>query len=298
MPRKMLAAIAFAGFLLWWPCVAENQSAQQPAEVPPASAFVNPPVNAPCSDKAPCYIKDAAAEKLSPKWQRPEWVIVDVTIVYVLIAGFTLLAIKRQAAMMDRQNAIILNEKRPRLLLQPQPFTVITNGFPDIRISVTNIGGSKAIFGLCLAGMEATGLEEITVSKRPNNTGMLKRLTNKILESGEIHEERIELSPMAEVFPPGLDKSKPYKIHIFGSLNFKDILFEDSWVRDFHYVLVSMEDVYMVQFGKRSSEFWMSMKEEEDRKRRKRTGFQTGIVQIRKAWTSYKAWIEKEETDS
>jgi hypothetical protein len=225
------------------------------------------------------------------------WVLAGLGVIGGVLAIFTLHAIKSQADIMERQNTIIFNEKRPRLLIEPQPFTGIINGLPDIRIRVTNIGGSKAIFGLCIAGMEVTVMEEVTISKKRTNTAMLKRLTSKILESGDAHEERIDLFPMSQVFPPGLDKSKPYKIHIFGNLIFKDVLFEDTWVREFHYMLVSMGNVYMVQFGKMSNEFWYPMMEEVDRKSRPQSGWDAGISRIRRAWAAYKLWVEKQEAD-
>jgi hypothetical protein len=225
------------------------------------------------------------------------WVLSGLGVAASLIGIFTLLSIKRQAASMDKQNTIILNEKRPRLLIQPQPFTAIINGVPDIRIRVTNIGGSKAIFGLCLAGMEATELKEVAVSKRKTNTFMLKRLTNKILESGESHEEEIQMF-FAQVFPSSLDKSNPYKLHIYGVLVFGDILFEDIWMREFHYVVISTpSNTYMVQFGKMANEFWYPMMEEVDRKRKPQSRWNAGISWIGRTWTAYKLWVETQESD-
>jgi hypothetical protein len=49
--------------------------------------------------------QDQAAEKPLPRFERPEWVIVYVTVVYAFIAWLTLLSIKRQANTMDKQFA-------------------------------------------------------------------------------------------------------------------------------------------------------------------------------------------------
>jgi hypothetical protein len=241
----------------------------------------------PCSQNEPCWTKDAAAEKALPRWRRPEWVIVYVTVIYAFLAGLTLLAIKLQASIMERQIAISINQQRPRLHIEPQPFTAIINGLPDVRIKVTNIGGSKAIFGFCIAGMEATGVEVDVASRKQTNSAMLKRLTSKILESEECIEDKIDAFLGSPVFPPDLDKTKPYKLHIYGVLNFKDIISEDSWFREFHYVLLNAKNVYMVHLGKMSSEVWRSLMEEEDRSRKRRSSWSIRRAKILAAYKKY-----------
>jgi hypothetical protein len=117
MAKGLLLAVFFTGLLLGRPCVAEQHSgsphaakdkaAQSSQIVPPARAVVSPPLAAPCDQQNPCYTKDAAAEELPPKWRRSEWVIVYVTVVYVLIAALTLLSIKRQANLMNTQTGLL-----------------------------------------------------------------------------------------------------------------------------------------------------------------------------------------------
>lgn len=68
-----------------------------------ASTPVHPPVAAPCSKENPCYVQDAALEKALPRWRRPDWVIVYVTIIYSFITWLTLRSIKRQADLLERQ---------------------------------------------------------------------------------------------------------------------------------------------------------------------------------------------------
>jgi hypothetical protein len=222
----------------------------------------------------------------------PNWILAVIGGCAVLAALKTLWAIKRQADLMERQIALSINQQRPRLHLEPQPYTAIINSLPDIRIKVTNIGGSKAIFGLCIAGMEATSLEVDVASRKPINSAMLKGLTSRILDSGDSYEDRIDMfsgAKVFQIFPPDLDKSAPYKMHIFGVLNFRDIISEDTWYREFHYSIVSMKNVYMVQFGKMSSEVWTTRMLEADR----RIDKPVPPIWIRRVWGTLKAWQAK-----
>jgi hypothetical protein len=105
---KKMAVIAVSGaFLLGWPCVAQdnkgrahaghNAPRQSTAVVPPTHIAIDTPILSPCTQQQPCWEKDAAAENPLPRWRRPEWVIVYVTIVYAFLAWLQWRAIKGQA---------------------------------------------------------------------------------------------------------------------------------------------------------------------------------------------------------
>lgn len=216
----------------------------------------------------------------------PNWILSAIGICAVFAALRTLWAIKRQADLMERQIGLSINQLRPRLHLEPQPFTSLINGIPHVEIRVTNIGGSKAIFSTCIAGMEVTGLEVDIAFRKLNNSCMMKKLSNMILESEQAYDERIDVVLGAQIFPPNMDLSKPYKLHIYGVLNFRDIISEDTWFREFHYVLVNTPNVYMVQLGKMASEVWTPRMLEADR----RIDKPIPPSWISKAWATCKAW--------
>ncbi len=112
---KRLAVIAvFSALLLAWPSVAENQKGgahtasstanQAKGPIPPTHVVIDPPLppsNA--SQPPPNTEQGGSTERPLPRFERPEWVIVYVTVIYAFIAWFTLLAIKRQADTMERQ---------------------------------------------------------------------------------------------------------------------------------------------------------------------------------------------------
>lgn len=81
----------------------KHQTSGYEAVVPPMSAVIDQPPR-PCSEKDPCWTKDASPEKSLPRFLRPEWVIVYITVLYAFIAWLTLIAIKRQANTMDQQS--------------------------------------------------------------------------------------------------------------------------------------------------------------------------------------------------
>jgi hypothetical protein len=99
--------------LLWSPSVAENQqSASRKAAkdsstnkqvVPPSSTAINPSAPIKQGETEPSASQKNAPEKPLPRFERPEWVIVYVTTIYVCISAWTLVAIKRQADVMERQ---------------------------------------------------------------------------------------------------------------------------------------------------------------------------------------------------
>jgi hypothetical protein len=77
----------------------------------------------------------------------------------------------KSAKATERSVTITVNQMRPRLLLKLEDFKTIINGIPHVTLTVTNIGGSKAIFGLCLGGMKAAAMgkkpESLTDYLRP-----------------------------------------------------------------------------------------------------------------------------------
>ena len=99
---------------MWGPCVAEDQQgkahaeqnpaaqAQQPA--PPAQTVIEPSTAAPHGN---AKAKDAEQGPPQESWKQfftPEWVIVYITAVYVVITALMLGAIKRQAGHMKDQS--------------------------------------------------------------------------------------------------------------------------------------------------------------------------------------------------
>jgi hypothetical protein len=84
---------------------AQNKTDQYQRVMPQAEAAANPPATGPCSQAEPCWTENASADKPLPRFERPEWVIVYVTILYAIIAWLTLLAIKRQGDTMKKQAA-------------------------------------------------------------------------------------------------------------------------------------------------------------------------------------------------
>ncbi|MGB6744586.1 MAG: hypothetical protein WBE38_13150 [Terracidiphilus sp.] len=106
----MLKRLAIVGCFTWllvgWPSMAEEHSSATHAgqdhsknnkASPPITLTLNPVMPPPCTDQHPCYIKQDSAEDLTPKWRRPEWVIVYVTIAYSAITFFMWLAMREQA---------------------------------------------------------------------------------------------------------------------------------------------------------------------------------------------------------
>jgi hypothetical protein len=88
-----------------------NTTANQPhkgqQEMPPLSGSTNPLVAAPHAKDEPSSTKNSPEDKPLPRPAGPEWVIVYITAIYVFIAGWTLLAIKRQADFMEQQTGIL-----------------------------------------------------------------------------------------------------------------------------------------------------------------------------------------------
>ena len=68
---------------------------------------IDPPLPAPAppSQLEAKPTQQAPPEKPLPRFERPEWVIVYVTMAYAIIAWLTLRTIKRQADLMERQAA-------------------------------------------------------------------------------------------------------------------------------------------------------------------------------------------------
>jgi hypothetical protein len=113
----MLKSLGFfavvAAYLLWWPSVskgqqptsqaADNKPGQHKRVVPPTHVVIDPPLPTPPSQPESTPAQQTSPEKPLPRFERPEWVIVYVTIVYALIAWLTLRTIKRQANLMEQQ---------------------------------------------------------------------------------------------------------------------------------------------------------------------------------------------------
>jgi hypothetical protein len=115
MLRCLAIAAVLGAFLFGWPGVAENQQSgphtannkpdKQQRIVPPTHVVIDPPLPALTADDHPPQSKTPLQEKPLPRFVRPEWVIVYVTIAYAIIAWYTLRSIKRQADTMEKQLA-------------------------------------------------------------------------------------------------------------------------------------------------------------------------------------------------
>lgn len=96
-----------------WPGRAENEHPSTHATdnvpkqnqqiMPPPSAVVNPPDASPQRKTKPDDTENTTQVETLVWFKRPEWVIVWVTIIYVIVAALTLFAIRRQANIMQRQ---------------------------------------------------------------------------------------------------------------------------------------------------------------------------------------------------
>ena len=71
--------------------------------VPPPSPATSPPISMPSHQLEPANEQNIIREAKIYWAIRPEWGIVWITIAYTVIAGLTLVAIKRQANLMERQ---------------------------------------------------------------------------------------------------------------------------------------------------------------------------------------------------
>ncbi len=84
-----------------------KNAATQKQPVPPAPTPANqPPSGMNDGQPQPANSQGDSPEKPLPRFERPEWIIVYVTVVYVVIAGLTLVAILKQANLMERQTRI------------------------------------------------------------------------------------------------------------------------------------------------------------------------------------------------
>jgi hypothetical protein len=80
---------------------AGSNTADNKQPVSPTHVVVDPPLPPSTSKIEPYDGKGQSPEKPLPRFERPEWVIVYITAFYVLIAWWTLRAIKRQANHME-----------------------------------------------------------------------------------------------------------------------------------------------------------------------------------------------------
>jgi len=83
--------------------IANSAPAQHQNVIPPTSAAANPPIASQHAQPEPPNYQHAPNEGALVWFLRPDWVIVWVTVAYVLISGLTLLAIKQQADTMREQ---------------------------------------------------------------------------------------------------------------------------------------------------------------------------------------------------
>lgn len=112
---KCLAILAiFGAFLFGRPEAPKNQQSTSRAKQNYSgdSEKMAPPTNGVTYAKNCCTTettskKDDPEEKSLPRLERPEWVIVYITAIYVFISAWMLIAIKTQAGQMEAQTAIL-----------------------------------------------------------------------------------------------------------------------------------------------------------------------------------------------
>jgi hypothetical protein len=84
----------------------DNPATKQKRPVPPTHVVIDPPLPASNSPQPePPKAETNSPPKPLSGWKKPEWVIVDITAIYVFIAWLTLRTIKRQADIMSQQAA-------------------------------------------------------------------------------------------------------------------------------------------------------------------------------------------------
>lgn len=111
MQRALLIAAVCVACLSGWPCIAEQQQSdthtasykatQAQGPVPPTHVVIDQPI--PGSTVPPAKTAETPERPL-PRFIRPEWVIVYVTIAYAWVAWRTLRAISKQSDTMERQS--------------------------------------------------------------------------------------------------------------------------------------------------------------------------------------------------
>jgi hypothetical protein len=163
---KNLLIVSVLAFLFGRPSVAQGQrssphtpdgkSSQHQQEVPPTHIVIDPPLPTPNRPKSESVkVESSSPEKLLPRFERPEWVAVYITAVYVLISWLTLRAVKRQA---DVANQTLIATFRPRLIVRrvliQEGTPIPTQGVPDVRpwrvqYYIANNGGSVAHVTTC-----------------------------------------------------------------------------------------------------------------------------------------------------
>ena len=177
MLKRHAILVVLGTFLLGWPCVAEyqqshahaehNQSAQAHEPTQPPKAVIEPSPASPHGDGKAGDDKQGPPQEPWKQFFVPEWVIVYITTIYVVITALMLIAIKRQGKYMKRQTDILedsvtaaqtganaaaaqiqmMKEKeRARLSIEPLPLTAfsINTEFQRIDFSITNFGSTFA----------------------------------------------------------------------------------------------------------------------------------------------------------
>jgi Ca2+/Na+ antiporter len=252
---KFLAVLAvFWALLFWSPCVAEDQQSQIHAQknvssrnqqlVPPMHVIIDrpPPVEQSRSDAESAKTTE---EKLLPRFLRPEWVIVYITAVYVIISAITFWAIRRQARLMDGQlremkqsreieTKTLILQYRPKIIVRDaraSNFNVAELGQPaqgKVRLAIINTGGSPAhIVGGWIALWSAVSP---IASQMGINNGDEGAIGNFTLQPGE--DTSVEVLLTAGVtndvqwanFHQGLSTEPLRYIYLVGMMRYTDEL--------------------------------------------------------------------------
>lgn len=110
MNHRGIMLVLLAGSFFWGrdasqqektsPSASADHADQTQNVVPPPSTVVDPPATTPPNQTVPAPEQHASQPDTLCWFLRPEWVIVWVTLIYTVLTGFTLLAIKRQADLM------------------------------------------------------------------------------------------------------------------------------------------------------------------------------------------------------
>jgi hypothetical protein len=207
MQNSLLIVGVFIALLFWGPSMAEqqqghahttnNKASNSEQQVPPTHVIINPPLptggNKPESTAGP----SDPQEKPLPRFVRPEWVIVYVTIVYAIIGFFTLRDIRRQANLAERAakatetSAIAaMGVAIPTLMLHKFSFSFEPGCSAKqfykslaIKIEIKNFGQSPAF----LKKYAVTFTCEDQLPKYPKYGRAYTFETEDVLDAGKVH---------------------------------------------------------------------------------------------------------------
>ena len=231
---------------------ASNESDQTKRPIPPTHIVIDPPLPAiNGSQPKPHDGQNAAPEKPLPRFARPDWVIVYVTIVYAVIAWRTLRRIKRQADLMGRQNVVALasakaakesakaandnielaiNGQRAHIRVKPEPFKLEPTETAINRKAFYKI----EFYGPTVAFIiDAVVKAEVTDSIEPSTESVFRdmRLPSIIAPGTEPRLEKTYFFQIVDEARVERIIQKESFIHFRGYIQYRDVFERERWTR-------------------------------------------------------------------